>query len=719
MSPFATSLEHVLAELRRAEMFLRLQVEQVRQSLRGDQARTAQAPAPEAGAPEEGARSAASSELTPGNALLERTSAEILDRARESAAQGGLLRLDALAHCFDLNRFDVEVLLLAALPEVQSRVGELYAGIQGDARRRLPSAGLLLGLLCSSFEMRVIGRSRFAHDAPLLRHGLIHFVTEPSQPHLSLFERIVQVDERIIEYLHDSDALDARLRPYVQCVEPRLRLEELVLPEGLGERLLRFLGEGSERGEPAPILSLKGPAGAGKQVVAEALCQRLGVPLLVVDCAVLAASNELPPGTLVPLLSREALLQGAALYWKHADALGADEQPLWRAAFREMLETHPGLLFLSGRGAPEPRSAPCERAFLQVELARPGAPEQRRLWEAALSGARTAPSVDLELLTSTFRLTGGQVRDAAATARDMARFRAPTEGLITQEDLATACRTQSSPRLSALARRVSARASWEELVLPPSVKELLEELCLHVQHRGQVMGAWGFERRLTTGKGISALFTGPPGTGKTLAAGTVAATLGLELYQVDLSAVVSKYIGETEKHLGRLFDEAEGTSAILFFDEADALFGKRTEVQDAHDRNANLETSYLLQRIEAYDGLVILASNYTKNMDEAFVRRFRFILDFPVPQEEERRLIWERTFPTDVPRGADLDFGFLAGRFELAGAQIRNIALRAAFLAAAGREAVQLGHVLLSARREYQKMGKVMEPAYFSPPVAP
>lgn len=232
------------------------------------------------------------------------------------------------------------------------------------------------------------------------------------------------------------------------------------------------------------------------------------------------------------------------------------------------------------------------------------------------------------------------------------------------------------------------------------------------------MGEWGFERSSISGKGPSALFAGPPGTGKSMAAGVIARTLGLDLYQVDLSLVVSKYIGDTEKQLGRLFDEAQGTSAVLFFDEADALFGKRTEVKDAHDRNANLETSYLLQRIDAYDGVVILASNFTKNIDDAFVRRLRFIVDFPMPAEDERLAIWQRVLPAEAPRGADLDLHLLARRFEIAGAIIRNIALRAAFLAAAEGAPVLLRHALCAAQREYQKMGKVADPSLFTFPAA-
>ncbi|MFT3772514.1 MAG: ATP-binding protein [Minicystis sp.] len=253
-------------------------------------------------------------------------------------------------------------------------------------------------------------------------------------------------------------------------------------------------------------------------------------------------------------------------------------------------------------------------------------------------------------------------------------------------------------------------------MLPNEQRERLQEICTHIRHRSRVMEGWGFDRKLALGKGVSVLFAGPPGTGKTLAAGVMARELGLELYHVELPAVLSKYIGETEQHLSQLFDEAEQSSVILFFDEADTLFGKRTEVKDAHDRNANLEASYMLQRMETYEGVSILASNFTKNMDEAFVRRMRFIVELPIPGEDERRRIWERALPKEAPRAEDLDFAFLARRVELTGGYIRNIAVRAAFLAASKGDVIRMKHLLRAARWEYQKMGKVVDRARFAHP---
>jgi SpoVK/Ycf46/Vps4 family AAA+-type ATPase len=295
-----------------------------------------------------------------------------------------------------------------------------------------------------------------------------------------------------------------------------------------------------------------------------------------------------------------------------------------------------------------------------------------------------------------------------ATARDMASQRGDT---IQGTDLFAAARTHSNPRLSALARKIVARYCWQDIVLPDDQITLLREIVATIRGRPKVLEEWGVVRKLASSAGVTVLFAGPPGTGKTMAAEVIASELGLDLYKIDLSTVVSKYIGETEKNLERIFGEAQNSNAILFFDEADAIFGKRSEVKDAHDRYANIEISYLLQRMEAYDGVTILATNLRANLDEAFTRRLQFAVDFPFPEEEYRLRIWQTLFPSTVPRTDDLDFALLAHRFKLAGGSIRNVIVNAAFLAAAEGEPVAMRHLLHATRRELQKMGRLVSEA--------
>jgi SpoVK/Ycf46/Vps4 family AAA+-type ATPase len=319
--------------------------------------------------------------------------------------------------------------------------------------------------------------------------------------------------------------------------------------------------------------------------------------------------------------------------------------------------------------------------------------------------------MDLVALASKFRFTPGQIRDALVAAQTLAAWRSPDDGQITMPDLYAACRAQSNPKLSTLARKIEPRYTWDDMVLPPDQCAQLHEICQQVTYRHIVFGAWGFERKLSLGKGLNVLFSGPPGTGKTMAAEVIANALQLDLYKIDLSQVVSKYIGDTEKNLDRIFTAAESANAILFFDEADALFGKRSEVKDAHDRYANIEVGYLLQKMEEYEGVAILATNLRQHLDEAFVRRLQIIVEFPFPDEEHRRRIWDVVFPRAAPLGDDVDFGSLARAIKLAGGNIKNIAVAAAFYAAEEGGYIRMPHLVRAARREHQKLGRAWSEA--------
>ncbi|MEA1991063.1 MAG: ATP-binding protein, partial [Thermodesulfobacteriota bacterium] len=332
-----------------------------------------------------------------------------------------------------------------------------------------------------------------------------------------------------------------------------------------------------------------------------------------------------------------------------------------------------------------------------------------QLWARSLDGDTSlASDVDMSALANKFRFSGGQILDAAVTARNLVRWRDPENGHVTLDDLYSACRLQSNRKLATLAQKITPHYKWNDIILPSDRLEQLKEICNYVKYRSLVYDEWGFDLKLSMSKGLNALFAGPSGTGKTMAADIMAGKLGLDLYKIDLSTVVSKYIGETEKNLARIFAEAETSNSILFFDEADALFGRRSEVRDSHDRYANIEISYLLQKMEEYQGVVILATNLRKNMDDAFVRRMHFTIEFPFPTENDRRRIWARIWPDDTPRSPDLDLDFMASRFEVAGGNIRNIALAAAFLAADDGGAVNMVHLSRAIQREFQKMGKVV-----------
>jgi MoxR-like ATPase len=732
--PYPTSLHHLLAELERIDLLIRVQVWRAQQGQAGNPAwqgcyiadeeitalfdqplglpRWATAPSP-----------LAREEI---QAALGQMRQAIDQRQAASLAHGVPLRLAQLAYDFTLAALDIDILLICLASAIDLRYEQLYAYLQNDATAKRPSVDLVLNLLCPSLTARLAARAHLRPEAPLLKHHLVQLFDAPECDQASLLRKVLQVDERVVDHLLDTHVLDARLAPYVQLITPQRQWTDLLLPPESGELLARLAQANVERPQPL-ILYVHGPYGVGKQSAAEALCQARGLHLLVVDGASALNGKTLPFDTLVRLACREAILQHAALYWSGFDTLLADDRRAEHKMLLRALEQHSRLTFLAGETAWEPIDVLPNHTFVRMEFPLPTAADRLHLWTRMLAGQRPATrnqgqeslsiplfpyplvsETDLAALATQFRLSGGQIQDAARTARNLARRRDPVHDTITLDDLYAACRLQSNPRLATLAQKIASHATWDDLVLPPDRIRQLREICDQVRHRAHVHDAWGFGCKLAQGKGLNALFAGPSGTGKTMAAGIIAGALGLDLYKIDLATVVSKYIGETEKNLARIFTEADNSNAILFFDEADALFGKRSEVKDAHDRYANLEVAYLLQRMEEYEGVTILATNLRKNMDEAFVRRMHFIVEFPFPGERDRRRIWEGVWPAATPRDASVDLDFMARRIEIAGGNIRNVALAAAFLAAAAGGIVTMEHLIHATRREYQKMGKVV-----------
>lgn len=721
MAPFTTSQQHILAELARIDLLIQVQVWRARQVHMVDETFQGLVITEEevdallaqpAGLPRWAREPNPWSQFDV-QAALHRLAGDIARRKVASQHQGVVLRLAEAARLFDLTALDVDILLICLAPELDLRYERLYAYLQDDVTKKRPSVDLVLNLLSADFEAKIAGRARFAPSAPLLKHGLLALFDDPAQPQPPLLSKYLKIDERLVDYLLDCDELDSRLLSFVQIVQSQARIDDLLLPAEVKHRLVR-LSRGLDQGGHGLVFYFQGPYGTGKQTTAEALGRELGQRLLVVDGEQLLASEVLAFERAVHLVTREAQLQDAVLYWQDFDALLADERQSGRDALRQALEQRMGLTILAGNTTWEPVDAQANQPFVRVVFHRPGHAERVQLWTQSLNGSQPVdPGIDLGMLATKFRFTAGEIQDAAITARNLARWRDPESARVTEEDLYTASRLQSNRKLAALARKITPHYTWDDIVLPADRLQQLREICNQVRYRAQVYDAWGFDHKLALGKGLNVLFAGPSGTGKTMAAEIMAGELGLDLYKIDLSTVVSKYIGETEKNLARIFEEAETSNAILFFDEADALFGKRSEVRDSHDRYANIEISYLLQRMEEYDGMAILATNLHKNMDEAFVRRMHFTIDFPFPDAGNRQRIWEKIWPSATPRRPDLDLVFMARRFEVPGGSIRNIALAAAFLAADDGQVVDMGHLIRATQREYQKMGKVVTEGEF------
>jgi SpoVK/Ycf46/Vps4 family AAA+-type ATPase len=596
--------------------------------------------------------------------------------------RGGALA--ALGSAFGLSGFDLDLLLIALAPEVDLRYERIYAYLQDDVARRRPTVDLALSLLCGSAGEKLARRAHLAPHAPLVRHSLVDVFADGG-PAAPLLARPLAADGQIVSALLGVGGLDPRCAEFTALSWPRREFTELSVDRHALDRVQTALAAG------APLrIAFHGRDGSGQLPIAEAVASAMSIPLVAADVRRLATEPDARRALRV--VFRERWLRGAVLFLDSVDALDASD------ALATELAADAGVVVLA---SPEPWRPPlpvASAALGLVDVALPPPDEDARRHAWAVTGVELPPD-DLDALAERFVLTESQIREAVATAY--------SSGIgATRESLFAAARAQSAQRLGNLARKLEPSATWDDLVVPAEVSTQLRELTSWVTHRRRVLGDWGFARRLSRGRGATALFAGAAGTGKTLAAEVVAAELGLDLYRIDLSGVVSKYIGETEKNLDRIFRAAEDANAVLFFDEADALFGKRSEVQDSHDRYANIEISYLLQKMEEHEGVAILATNLRENLDQAFTRRLAFIVTFPFPEEEERRRIWEIVWPAETPLADDLDFDALAAGHRLSGGQIKNAALAAAYRAAANGGEVTREHVDAALRREYEKLGR-------------
>ncbi|OUL23337.1 ATPase [Nostoc sp. RF31YmG] len=614
------------------------------------------------------------------------TELENQENARQQALQAAAAAmptpsaLDNLCWMFHLSAFERDLLLLCAGMELSGDFARLCAIAQGDAQRAYPTLSLALAALPN------VHWDAIAPNAPLRRWRLI----QVGEAH-ALTLSPLRIDERILHYLVGIQYLDERL---AGIIEPLPGTGELVPShQALAERVTAVCQQ-NYKANNLPIVQLCGNETSSKRAIAATISQLQNLHLWVMPAQVM----PLLPGeldNLIRLWTRETILSKSALLID-CDELDTNDGVRINA-IAHFIERTNGFLFISSR---ERMRLP-QRLVVSFDVQQPTAKEQGAVWQEALSEIAPQLNGQVKILVDQFNLSPATIQAACAEAAG--QLVQPQEGNLT-DILWDACRLQARPRLDELAQWIEPAADWDDLVLPDNQQQILRDIAAHVRQRSTVYNTWGFAAKSARGLGISALFAGASGTGKTLAAEVLANKLRLDLYRIDLSSVVSKYIGETEKNLRRVFDAAEQGGVILLFDEADALFGKRSEVKDARDRYANIEVSYLLQRMESYPGLALLTTNLKSAIDTAFLRRIRFVVQFPFPDAVQRAEIWRRIFPPNTPT-ADLDVVKLA-RLNVAGGNIRNIALNAAFLAADAGEAVQMKHILRAAQTEYGKLEK-------------
>ncbi len=601
------------------------------------------------------------------------------DSATECPLDSETSALHQICTLFNLSPFERDILLLCLGCELDPYFPLLCAEAQENPEQNYPTLGLAVSaLLGGSWNV-------LSAQNPLQHWGLIEIGTG-----LLLTQSPIRLDRRILCYLLAEPSLDDQLAGIVQQLPHSASITLPPSHQKLADQMVVTWSQAFSH-STMPVVQLCGSEVTAKRAIAAVACAAIGCKLNVISGAILPRQpNEL--NHLMRRWEREALLTNSTLLLDYdrlnpGDALGE----LALSQFVEGLSTP---LIISSRE----RYSLRQRPSIAFDVPQPTYSEQLDIWHSHLGTAAAELNGEVEALVAQFNLNAAAIQVACHQVKiDGKNSPSPI-----QNQLWDLCRVQARPRLDALAQRIESAATWSDLVLPERERQTLQDMVAHLRQRAKVYEEWGFARKESRGLGISALFSGSSGTGKTMAAEVLAKELHLDLYRIDLSAVVSKYIGETEKNLRRIFEAAESGGAILLFDEADALFSKRTQVRDSHDRHANVEVSYLLQRMEAYQGLAILTTNLKDALDSAFLRRIRFVVPFPFPDTAARTEIWRRIFPRQTPTEG-LDFKKL-GKLNVAGGNIRNIALNAAVLAADGGKPVMMKHLLQGAKSEYLKL---------------
>lgn len=601
---------------------------------------------------------------------------------------------------FRLSPFEQDVLLLAIAPELDLKYETIFAYLNNDVTRKLPTFDLALHVFACDLTARLDLRRYLLSDATLFRDGLLRITTHERTTWLATS---FSVAPAVSEFL-------LSVEPARDCKPPETRWEQVPIAASLREDLKKVARViSSNRSEQMPLIVFEGSSGSGKRLAAEAICQNLNIPLTSFDLAAPGSGIEQLQRELQQLvLSRR--LRRTALYLQNTEALFDKEGnalPDAAGILRRFSESSTPVFFTCLPRTPwrlllrDQKTLTFEFFDLQFN--------DRLFWWTTCA-ERLGYSVDksaAETLASRFVLTGGQIKNAVASAVDLKQFQEDDSRALSIDDLVTAARAQSDQSLGSLSLRVKTIYTWDDLVLPHITLKQVKEVAAAIKYRHVVYSDWGFEKRMAYGKGMKVMFAGPSGVGKTMTASVIARDLGFDLYKIDLSSVVSKYIGETEKALDKIFRAAHSSNAILFFDEADALFGKRSEVKDAHDRYANIECAWLLTKLEEHEGAVILASNFSKNIDDAFARRLHYTVEFPLPGEPHREQLWRGMFPPEAPLSPDVDFGFLARQFQISGGDIKNVVLAAAFLAAQDGKIVTMKQIVSALARQMSKRGRI------------
>ena len=607
--------------------------------------------------------------------------AQIQEQVARSVEVGVPLPLPRLVERFGLDDFSRDALIVSVAGELDGGVRKLFGFLQNDITRQHLDVELALDLLCDSTWARDAGRDDLSPQGLLVGAHLLVAPPEVLDDDFSVLRMPLRPSLRVVEFLRDGDDVDLVLTSSTTVIASADTPRPMMLDDATATAVGRALEHCCE--DPECALLIRGASGSGRTSIARALSVKLDRPLV-------SFAGGRFDGDTLPRLVREVRLRGGLL---HVHSLGDDGADLLRAIASAPVQIVVEL--------DEAQAWGIDRRHLELFLELPPLPVRVAIWRRALEEHGLPDHA--EKLASRLRISPGAAIAAVAAAAPRAGMGRGAVELI--ED----CVREGTPHeLAMFARRVLDRSTWEQLVLTDDVEGQLRELVDHYRHRHKLLVDWGFDSMHGTARGLSGLLEGPPGTGKTMAAGVVSREFDMELFQIDCSRVVSKYIGETEKNLAKIFDEGEKARAVLLFDEADSLFGQRTEVKSSSDRHANLETNYLLQRMDSYPGIVLLTTNFGGSIDEAFARRLSYRIQFGMPDMTGRRRLWDVLMPRQMERTADVDTEALAHLFEMSGGHIKNAIVRAAVVAARDGVRVNQDHLIDAGRVEYKSLGKLV-----------
>lgn len=639
--------------------------------------------------------------------LLSEEWAMFHEEAYQSVKSGIILPFEYLLRRMRLTEFETYCACLALAPELNREFERMYCFLQDDYTMKYPTLDLCLKMFSmDSFVQKKLIRQIFRRKTLLQ----CIFQAKPQGMESALSWKL-KLRKNLIEYtfFYESDLLGQKAE-YELWVPTGNELCALNVNRHIADILAQALSEEETVAQATKkAFLLQGAAGSGKRLQIRQAAASQGRTALFFDLRRIGQKTVEQKKDMILDVVVRAVLTRACLCFCHLEALKVRDS--WDLSLTDEIFQTAGLFFeniffTAQTGEWQEENGAGDFQVERFTMRMPALAQRIHLWKEALAGLGIQEEVAIESLSVQFDFTPGMIKEAAACAGKKAAARGPADTALA--GIYEACQEKISHRLGERASRVRGVCSWEDLILETEAKELLLQACAQITYRYRVYEEWGFQKKLAYGRGVTMLFAGPPGTGKTMAAQVLAKELNLELYKVDLSGVLSKYIGETQKNLKEIFDEAQKSRSILFFDEADALFGKRVNVTDARDISANAQTAYLLQKMEEYDGVTILATNLLQNFDDAYKRRIKYIIPFVFPQKEHRRALWEKAFPAETPAGEDIDREYLAANFELSGASIKNIALNAAFMAASMQENVEMKHVMASLQQEYKKSGKTL-----------